>query len=79
MSDATVSQVKGLLEKLSLSEKAEIVEWLEAAIKSDTPTTQQTQRRPMYGLCADLGPGPSDEDIEVVRREMWRNFPRDDF
>jgi hypothetical protein len=35
-------------------------------------------RRSLYGLCADLGPAPSAEDIDEVRREMWANFPRED-
>ena len=29
------------------------------------------------GLWADLGFTVTAEDIEEVRREMWRNFPRD--
>jgi hypothetical protein len=32
----------------------------------------------LRGLLADLGPAPSAEDIDEVRREMWANFPRDD-
>ena len=33
----------------------------------------------LAGLCADLGPGPSEQDINEVRKEMWANFPREDF
>ena len=33
---------------------------------------------PLVGLCADLGPAPSAEDIDEARREMWASFPRDD-
>lgn len=32
----------------------------------------------LLGLCADLGPAPSTEDIRRVREEVWRNFPRED-
>jgi hypothetical protein len=35
-------------------------------------------RKSALGLLADLGPAPSAEDIDEVRREMWANFPRDD-
>jgi hypothetical protein len=31
----------------------------------------------MRGLCADLGPGPSEEDIAEARREMWGGFAGD--
>jgi len=31
-----------------------------------------------FGLWADLGIDITDEDIAEIRREMWRNFPRED-
>ena len=31
------------------------------------------------GLWADLGISLSTEEIDEARREMWKNFPRDDF
>ena len=31
------------------------------------------------GLWADLGISLSAEEIDEARREMWGNFPRDDF
>lgn len=34
--------------------------------------------RGFIGLCADLGPAPSAEEIDEARREMWAGFPRDD-
>ena len=35
-------------------------------------------RRPLRGLWADLGVQITEEDISGARREMWRNFPRED-
>ena len=32
----------------------------------------------LRGLCADLGPAPSAEEIDQSRREAWANFPRED-
>jgi hypothetical protein len=32
---------------------------------------------PLYGLLADLGPAPSAEEIDEVRREMWSGFGAD--
>jgi hypothetical protein len=37
-----------------------------------------TTPRSFIGLCADLGPAPSAEEIDEARREMWAGFPRDD-
>ena len=36
------------------------------------------QRQSLYGLCADLGPAPSAQDIDDVRHAVWSNFPRGD-
>jgi hypothetical protein len=38
-----------------------------------TPTS-----RGFIGLCADLGPAASAEEIDEARREVWGGFPRDD-
>ena len=80
MSDIALEQVKRLIEQLSPSEKSQLLKWLNSSQESEQPgSTSNPPRRSLRGLWADLGPGPSDEDIEEVRREMWRNFPRDDF
>ena len=39
----------------------------------------RTPRRSLEGLWADQGISISEEDIDELRREMWKNFPRDDF
>jgi hypothetical protein len=44
--------------------------------ESESPGAQQTQSQ--WGAWSNLGPAPSEEDIQEVRREMWANFPRDD-
>ena len=31
------------------------------------------------GALSDLGPAPSAEDIDEMRREAWANFPREEF
>lgn len=35
--------------------------------------------RSVYGICADLGPAPSAEEIDETRREVFENFPREVF
>ncbi len=39
---------------------------------------QKKTRRPLKGLCTDLGVSISEEDIDEIRKEMWGNFPRKD-
>ena len=62
--------------QLSPVDKLRLIEGLlpdlEASIKSsDTPGFQS-----LYGILSSSGPAPSAEDIEEVRREMFRDFPR---
>jgi hypothetical protein len=79
MSDIVFEQVKELATRLSPAEKARLIEWLEATLGDEhAAPAAVTPPRSLYGLCADLGPGPTDEDIEEVRREMWSNFPHKD-
>jgi len=40
--------------------------------KTDTaPIIPRSRSESIYGVLSDLGPGPSAEDIDEVRREMW--------
>ncbi len=79
MSDATLEQVRRLAAKLSPEEKTRLAQWIEETSGEEVDDAARTKlRRSLYGLCADLGPGPTDEDIEDVRREMWTGFPRED-
>ncbi len=34
--------------------------------------------RSVYGLCRDLGPAPSADDIDEARQELLKDFPRSD-
>jgi hypothetical protein len=42
-------------------------------------SAERRPRRSLKGLCADLGIHITAEEIDEARREMWANFPRDDF
>lgn len=79
MSSVQIEEIVALTENLSREEKFEIVERLLVDLKSLEPdATRPKPKRSLLGLCADLGPAPSAEDIDEVRREVWKNFPRED-
>jgi hypothetical protein len=44
--------------------------------EADAPVA--TTPRGFIGLCADLGPAPTAEEIDEARRQLWAGFPRDD-
>jgi hypothetical protein len=63
--------------KLSPLDKVRLLERLASTLQTDL--APPAPLKDAYGLVADLGTPPTDEDIQEVRREMWRNFPREDF
>lgn len=76
-------QIKAQVMHLSLAERMRLVEEVVSTFRADIEASHINKLReekpnPWYGLCADLGPAPSAEDIDEIRREMWKNFPRED-
>jgi hypothetical protein len=53
-------------------EVLDFIEFLEHKAAAGRPL------RSLRGLWADLGPGPTEEEIDEARKEMWGNFPRED-
>jgi hypothetical protein len=82
----TVDTILELAQQLSASDQLRLVARLTDALANQQavpiqPEAKKGQEQPKFtirGLLADLGPAPSAEDIDEVRREMWANFPRDD-
>ena len=75
---ATLEQVVSLARQLPPVEKVRLIERMVPEIERDILGQRPLKRRSLLGLCADLGPAPSTEDIEEIRREMWAGFPRED-
>ncbi|MBK9746679.1 MAG: hypothetical protein J0M07_11355 [Anaerolineae bacterium] len=75
--DDKVDELVNQVTELPLVEQMKVVERIMARMKYAVPS--EKPRTSLYGLLADLGPGPSEEDIAEVRRDMMRNFPREDF
>ncbi len=75
--DDKVDDLVNQVAQLPLVEQIRIVERIMARMKYAVPS--EKPRKSLYGLFADLGPGPSEEDIAEVRRDMLKNFPREDF
>lgn len=42
------------------------------------PDQEKKPYRSLRGALKHLGPAPSAEDIDEVRREVWANFPSED-
>lgn len=79
MSDKTFDEISEQAVNLPLRDRIRLVERLVSTVGQELERQQTAKpRRSWAGMCADLGPAPSAEDIDEVRREMWKNFPRED-
>jgi hypothetical protein len=74
----TLEQVISLARQLPALEKIRLIERMAPEIERDLLDQPPTRRKSLLGLWADLGPAPSAEEIDDVRREMWADFPRED-
>jgi hypothetical protein len=73
----TADTVLDMLRQLPPRERLQVI----AQALPETERELSKPRRPLRslrGLCADLGPAPSAEEIDEARREAWANFPRED-
>ena len=75
---ATLEQIVSLARQLPPVEKIRLIERMVLEIERDMLGQRPLKRKSLLGLCADLGPSPSAEDIEEIRHEMWAGFPRED-
>jgi hypothetical protein len=51
---------------------------VDVVIQEAEPSAAPALSRGFIGLCADLGPAPSADEIDEARRDLWAGFPRDD-
>ena len=78
MPQTGLEEALDLAKQLSPVDKARLIERIVPDIERELTATPPTGRKSLWGLCADLGPAPSSEDIDQARREEWANFPRED-
>jgi hypothetical protein len=73
-----LEEVIALAKQLSPREKARLIEHLARSIENDLLSVRLAPRTSLFGLCSDLGPVPSADEIDEARRQEWANFPRED-
>lgn len=75
---ANFEEVLRLARQLSPLDKLRLIEGVIPELETAVKTAKTKPLKSLYGALAHLGPAPSAEDIDEVRHEMLRNFPRDD-
>jgi hypothetical protein len=70
--EALLEQIKVLPPDLK-KEVSDFVEFLQTKVKKESP------RVSLEGIWADMDVNISEEDISEARKEMFANFPREEF
>lgn len=74
----TLAQVLAMARQLRPVDQARLVARLapmvERVLDQNESTLPSPADTPIRGLLRDLGPAPSAEEIDEVRREMWASF-----
>jgi len=78
----TVDLAIKILQQLSPRERLKVISVVLPETEQELPG-QETEPNPppresLYGLWKDLGFDVTSEDIDAVRKEVWKNFPRED-
>ncbi len=68
-----------LLEKFKILPANRQQEILDFAEFLEAKEAVKKPRRNLYGVLADLNVNITEEDFREVRREIWQNFPREQF
>ena len=74
----TLDDVIEYAKQLSAFDKLRLVEELIPDVKATIAQAPPTPLKSLHGALADLGPAPSAEEIDEMRREIFHDFPRDD-
>ena len=77
MISATPQDVLKLLRQLPPRERLKVIYQALPEIEQSLSENVRAYKS-LRGLWKDLLPSISAEDIDEVRREMWKNFPRED-
>jgi hypothetical protein len=74
----TLAEILDMVTQLSLVDKVRLIERVAPQIEQELLVKPSKPRKSLYGLWSDLGPAPSADEIDQIRREEWANFPRND-
>lgn len=78
MPETTYDQVHDLAQSLAVVDRLRLIADIASELSDLGNLSHRKTIKSAYGALKDLGPAPSAEDIDEVRREAWASFPRED-
>ena len=78
MSSSLVEKIVAKVALLPVEQQQKALEYVESLAERNAGQRPAHESKSLMGAFAHMGLSVTDEDIEDVRREMWRNFPREE-
>lgn len=78
MSSNLVEEITAKVAALPPEQQRAALQYIESLAAQQQKSSEPQKRQSMLGAFEHLGLDVTSEDIDEVRREMWRNFPRED-
>ena len=78
MTVGVLEQLRSLSQGLTKHEKLQLIDDLVDQLLHESPPPEKKAFRSIRGIMSGLGPSPSKEVIDEMRREAWADFPRED-
>jgi len=73
-----IEEIVAQVAEWSAQDKMRLIKRIAATAEANAEEQEKPKRESLYGLWAGMGTAPSAEEIDEARREMWKNFPRED-
>ena len=73
----TIEEILKRLESLTVEEQRAVLDYTERLLAKHQEPGERRARRNVKGALSHLGVHVSEEDIREMRREAWKNFPRE--
>ena len=74
MSDRYYEMIRDKALRLAPEQQLELIADLTRKFRENYTPPPRKPGKSLRGICKDLGPVPSDEEIAEARRELWGNF-----
>jgi hypothetical protein len=74
----TLESVLSQARQLSATDKVRLLEAVLPEIATAVEGSVTERLQSCHGLLSDLGPAPSSDDIDEIRKDMFSDFPRAD-
>ncbi len=78
MADRYYEKIRDKAMRLDPERQLELIADLTRNFRENYTPPPRNPAKSLWGICKDLGPVPSDEEIEEARRDLWGSYTHEE-